>query len=103
ADRHRHQWYSVQLASAILAEEIARSPVLLRILKRDQRIEDRHDLRADLGNRRGRNDEDEIVAADVADESLLVTAALHHVVENLRENANDAIALVVRIAIVEFL
>src|SRR4051794_4875618 len=31
ADRHRHQWYSMKLAAAILAEEISGAPVLLRV------------------------------------------------------------------------
>ena len=46
ADRHRHQWYTVQLSAAILAEEISGAPILLGILKRNQRVEDGHDLGA---------------------------------------------------------
>ena len=77
--------------------------ILLRILIRDQRVEDRDDLGADLGHRGNRDDEDEIVAADVADEALLVTHAFDDVVQNLRENSDDAIALVIRVPIVELL
>ena len=103
ADRHRHQWYTVKLSAAILAEKISGSSIRLRVLKRDQRVEDRHDLGAHLVHVAERNDVDEIVAADVPDETVFATHALHDVVQDLRENPNDAIALVVRVAIVEFL
>ena len=52
ADRHRHQWYTVKLSAAILAEEIAGATILLRVLKRNQRVEDRNDLGADFAHRR---------------------------------------------------
>ena len=51
ADRDRHQRDAMQLPAPILAEEIARATVLLRILKRNQHVEDVDDLRADLVDR----------------------------------------------------
>jgi len=102
-DRHGHQWYTMQLAPAILAEKISRPPILLRVLIRNQHVEHRHDLAAALVHRRCGDDENEIISADVADESILVANAFDDVMENLRENANDAITLVIRIAVVEFL
>ena len=49
------------------------------------------------------NDKDEIVATDVADESLLRTHTFYHIVQDLRENADHTIAVVITISIVEFL
>src|SRR6185437_16324070 len=100
-DRHRHQWYTVKLSAAILSEKITRAAILIRILVRRERVEDRHDLGAGLRHGGDRDDEDEVVAADVPDESVLVTQAFDDVVEDLREDANDAIALVVGVSVVE--
>src|SRR5512146_2493610 len=103
ADRNGHQWYSVQLAAAILAEKIARPPVLLGVLIRDQRVEDRHDLAAHFVDGEEGNDENEVVPADVPHEPGFADDALHDVAENLCEDANDAVALAIRVAVVEFL
>ena len=71
--------------------------------QRNERVEHRDYFGAHLVHVAQRDDVDEVIATDVADESLFAAHPLHDVVQNLRENANDAIALVVRVAIVEFL
>ena len=47
--------------------------------------------------------EDEVVAADVPDESLFADHALHHVVQDAGQQIDHPIAVVVAVAIVEFL
>src|SRR5689334_20524729 len=103
ADRHRHEWNAVQLPAPILAKEVAGATILLRGPVRDERVEHADDLRTGLRDERRGDDEDEVVAPDVSDEAVLAADALHDVVENLGEDPDDAIAVVVRVAIVELL
>src|SRR5258705_7199438 len=93
----------MKLAASVVAEEIAGTTVLLRILIGNEEIEHVHDLRAGFSHRLRRHDEDEVVATDVSDEALLSTQPLHDVVQDLREYSNDAIAVVVRVPVVELL
>src|SRR5688572_25447719 len=92
----------MQLSTSILSEEVSGTAILLRVLVRYQGVEDRHDLRARIGHRQHRNDEDEVVASDVTDESVFGTDTFYHIVEDLRENSDHTIAVVITIPIVEF-
>jgi len=103
ADGHGHQRHTVQLTSTILAEKIARPPVLVIVLQRDQGIEDVEYLAADRTDFLRRNDEDEVVATDVSHESARAEQALDHVVEDPGQEVDDPIAVVVAVAVVEFL
>ena len=69
----------MQLAAPVFPEIVPRAAVLLVVLERDQRVEDEQNLRAHVGNRRYRDDEDEVVTADVSDEP----AALQHSLDDV--------------------
>ena len=93
----------MQLATAILPEEISHAAILLGILPRHQFIEDVHDFVADPGHGRQRDGEQEVVATDVAHESLRAAEPLHHIVQNAGEQPDHLIAMMITVAIVEFL
>src|SRR5437868_2430620 len=95
--------HPIELAPAILAEEVAGAAILLRILVRREQIERGHNLSTNRRDRVVRYYEDKIIAANVPDKSVLAAGSLHHVVQKLGENADHAIPLVVAVAIVEFL
>src|SRR5690349_20248589 len=103
ADRDGHQRNPVQLAAAILPEIIARAAILLRVLIGNECVEDRHDLLAHFADVVEWDDEEKIVAPDVADESRRPAHALHDVMKDAGEHPDDSITLVVRIPVVEFL
>src|SRR5918992_2718190 len=91
------------MAAAILAEEVTRSTILLRVLIWNEQIEDLHNLTANSGNVSGRHDENKIIAADVADESELAGQSPHAVMEDSRQNPNDTNAFTVAVPVVVFL
>jgi hypothetical protein len=68
-----HERNAMELPPPVLAEKVSSTSVLLGILIGHQRIEDGHDLAARLVHDRRRNNEDEIVATDVADKPCLRT------------------------------
>ena len=45
----------------------------------------------------------DIVAANVADETTLGADSLHDIMQDLRENPDDTVAIIIGVAIVEFL
>src|SRR5678815_5363728 len=77
ADGERHERNAMELAAPILPEKITRTAILFRVLKWHQKIEDTHNLATNFVDRFRRNHEDEIVTADVTDESLLAADAFH--------------------------
>src|SRR5882724_8291354 len=103
ADRQRHQRHPVQLAPPVLAEEVAGPPILLVVLQRDQGVKHTQDLGAHPVNLGRRNDEDEVVTPDVAHEPPGPQHAFDHVVQDPGEKIDDAIAVVVAVAVVELL
>src|SRR5215213_9500134 len=103
ADRQRHQGNPMQLAPAIFPEEIARPAILVVVLQGHQRVEHLENLTAYGTDVLCRNDEDEVVPPDVPHEASRPQETLYHVVEDPGENVDDAIALVVTVAIIEFL
>src|SRR3954469_4149992 len=103
ADRQSHQGDPMELAPAIFPEEIAGPAVLVVVLQRNQSVEHLENLAAYRTDVLCRYDEDESVSPDVPHESSRPQQALYHVVENPGEDVDDAIALIVTVAIVEFL
>ena len=93
----------MQLAAPVLAEVVPRAAILLVVLIRDQRIEHEQDLVAHQRDLRQRDHEDEVVSADVSDESLRPQHPLDHVVQNPRQEIDHPVAVVIAVAIVEFL
>src|SRR5688500_16593511 len=93
----------MQLPATVLPEEIPGAPILLRILDRRERIEHRDDLRADIVDARDGDDGDEVIAADVSDEPLFAAHPPDHVMQNPGKQPDDAVALVIAVAIVELL
>src|SRR6476620_2729730 len=91
------------MTPAVLSKEVARPAVLFGILVRRQQIECSDDLAAHRRNRVVRYDEDKVVAANVPDKSIFSAGPLHHVMQQLGQNPDDAVALVVAIPVVEFL
>src|SRR5436305_13558922 len=91
------------MSATVLTKEISRAPVLLGILVRREQIECRHDLAANRGNRVVRNDENKIIAANVANESFFAACSLDDVVQQFSQDPDHAVAFVVAIAVVEFL
>src|SRR5207247_1623653 len=81
----------------------SRSPVGLGILMRNQSVEYSDDFAANVVYRVVRNDEDKVIAADMPDKSILAANSLDHVVQDHRENPDDAVTLIVAVSIVEFL
>ena len=80
----------MQLSPSVLAEEIAGASILLGILIGHECIEDGDDLTARFIHDQCRDDEDEIVSPDVADESFLTTHPFYDVVKDLREQIDVA-------------
>src|SRR5438046_8329130 len=93
----------MELAAAIFAKIVPRAPVLLVVLVRDQRVEHLEHLAAHVGDRVERDDEDEVVPADVPDEPAVAEQSFHDVVEDARQDVDDPIAVVVAVAIVVLL
>ena len=93
----------MQLAAAILAEVVPRRSVLLRVLEWDQLVERSYDFVAGLLQAVQGHHEDEVIAPDVSNEPGLTTAPLHHVVQNLGQDADDAVAVMITVPVVVFL
>ena len=72
-------------------------------MKWNQYIEHRHDLRAHVVHGGNGDDEDKVIAANVADERVFRADALGDVVQNLRENPDDAVSVMVGVAVIELL
>src|SRR5688500_1857741 len=103
SDRDRHERHAMQLPATILPKIVSCAPILLRILKGDERIEDRHDLLTGLRDGRRRNNKDEVVTTDMPNEPGFAADALHDVVEDLRQYTNDTVAIKIAIPVVVFL
>src|SRR5436309_14366317 len=102
-DRQRHQRHPVQLAAAVLPKVVPSAPVLFVVLVRDERIEHFEHVPAHVGDRLEWNHADEIVPPDVPHEAAAAQLPFHHVVEDARQDVDDAIAVVVAVAIVVLL
>jgi hypothetical protein len=63
----------------------------------------RKHLSADQADVRGGNDEDEVIASDVAHEAAMTEQSFHHVVQDPRQNVNHPVAVVVAVPVVVFL
>src|SRR5690606_37968901 len=94
ADRQRHQRNPPYVATSVASEQVPRLAIGLRVLVRDQLVEERDHLLAAYLHLAERDVEDEIVSADVPDEPVRLVR-LHDVAQNPREHADDAVALVV--------
>src|SRR5437588_8133403 len=103
ADRQGHQRHAVQLTAAVLAEVVPRPPVLLVVLVRNQRVEHFQHLSAYDRDSVERDDEDEVVSADMPHESTLRQHPFHHVVQDAGQDIDNAIAVIVAVAIVVLL
>ncbi len=93
----------MQLPAPVLAEVVPRTPVLLVVLVRDQRVEHLQHLPAHVRDRVEGDNEDEVVSPDVPDEAALRQDPLHHIVQDARQDVDDAIAVVVAVAVVVLL
>ena len=93
----------MQLATPVFAEEVARPPVLVVVLQRHQGVEHLQNLAAHRADLRRRDDEDEVVAADVPHEAARAHEALDHVVQDAGENVDDPVAVVITVPVVELL
>src|SRR5688572_18469021 len=102
SDRQRHDRHPEDITAPVTPEEVARAAVLLGVLIRDQLIEDLEDQLAAGTHLIQRDVEDEIVATDVTDEAFR-GVSLHDVAQQTGEHADDAVALVVAVAVVELL
>src|ERR1700733_13269999 len=69
----------------------------------DERVKDRDDLAACAGDRGRWHDENKIIASNVPDEPFLAATSFHDIVQDLGENADDAVAIVIAVPVVEFL
>jgi len=85
----------MQLAAPILSKIVAGATVLFGVLVRHNGVEDGHHFAADLLHRLHRDHEQEIVTADMPHEAALRHRALHDIVQDLRQNADHAVAVVV--------
>src|SRR5690606_13474756 len=102
ADRQCHQRNPQYVATSVASEEVPRLAIGLRVLVRDQLVEERDHLLAAYLHLAERDVEDEVVSADVPDEPVRLVR-LHDVAQNPREHADDAVALVVTVAVVVLL
>src|SRR3954451_24163193 len=103
ADRQSHQGDPMELPPAIFPEEVARPAILIVVLQRNQGVEHLENLAAYRADVLSRYDEDEVISPDVTHKPSRPQQALYDVMENPGENVDDAIALIVTVAIVEFL
>ena len=103
AEGPRHQGHAVQLPAPVLPKKVPRPPVLRAVLNRHERVEHRDDLPAHLLRVGDGHDEDEIVAADVSHEPRARAESAHHLAQNLRETIDHPVAVVITVAVVEFL
>src|SRR5438132_9212235 len=103
ADRQRHQRHAVQLTAPVLAEIVPRPPVLLVVLWRDRWVEHLQHLPAYVRDGVERDDEDEVIPADMPHESTVAEHPFHHVVQDAGQDIDDAIAVIVAVAIVVLL
>src|SRR5688572_18406576 len=93
----------MELSPTILTEEVARPSIRFGVLKWHKQVEHFDDLGANGLNRASRNDEDEVVAADVTDEPLLTAHPFHDVMQYTSQYANHTVAFVIAVSVVEFL
>src|SRR5690348_7038037 len=93
----------MQLSAPILAEVVSGLAILLRILVRHQRIEHGQNFLTDLRHGGDGDDKDKVIATNMANETVTRADPAYDVMQDLRENPDDAIALEVAVAIVVFL
>src|SRR5437868_12439788 len=93
----------MQLAAPILAKKVTCPAVLFRVLKWNEDVEYRDDLRTHLVHGTNWDDENEVITTDVSNKTFFPARPLAYVVQDHRENPDHAIAIVVRISVVEFL
>src|SRR2546427_12225695 len=86
-----------------LFRSVPRAPVLLVVLVRDQGVEPLQHLPAYVRDSVERDDEDEVVSADMPHESTLPQHPFHHVVQDAGQDIDNAIAVIVAVAIVVLL
>ena len=100
SDRKGHQWDAVNTASTILTEEISGPTVILRVLIGDEFVEELDNLVTRLLKVRDRHVEYKIVPTDMPDEALWGEPP-HQITEHLRDQQDDAVTVVVTIAVIE--
>src|SRR5215212_3791389 len=93
----------MELPTSVLPEKVPGAPILIVILERNERIEDLENFAAHWTDVARRDDEDEVVAADVPHEPPRPHQSLHDIVQNPGQDIDDPIAVVVAVAIVELL
>src|SRR5436309_15501652 len=82
---------------------LPRPPALLVVLAGDQAVDPLQPPPAYVRDGVDRNDEDEVIPADMPHESTVAEHPFHHVVQDAGQDIDDAIAVIVAVAIVVLL
>ena len=94
SDRESHEGHATDTTAAVLSKEVPGTPILYRVLIRDQLVEEIDDLVATPLEVFHIDDKDEVIAADVPDEATWCQPP-NHVAENAGQQEDDVVAMIV--------
>jgi hypothetical protein len=102
ADGQRHDGHPQDVTASIASQEVTGFAIVFRVLVGDEFVKDLEDQLARGLHLVEGYVEDEVITTDVTDEALL-GEPLHDIVQQSGEHADDAVPLVVAVAVVELL